>query len=220
MKTQMPGRYIPPIYRNIICCCWNPDLAAPMMICPPRRCNNIMISSGTINNYRNGVPTGRKQYISFFVILARFKWKKNPILCDCRSLPATATVFKMFCSYWKLVQAFFILLRVPQSYKLLTKPRTWPVFQFWPGNNHPITQFLATQFDAGGQKIGPLFAFQRVFVIAGKFYLCRGPDPYLFWTVSHTINIVVWYEPRRSIFPFGRENMKSNLKLISLSGLL
>ena len=76
------------------------------------------------------------------------------------------------------------------------------MFQFWPGNNHPITQFLAAQFDAGGQKIGPLFAFQRVFVIAGKFYLSRGPDPYLFWTVSHTINIAVWYEPRRSIFPF------------------
>ena len=151
------------------------------MICPPRRCNNIMISSRTINNYRNGVPTGRKQYISFFVILARFKWKKNPILCDCRSLPATATVFKMFCSYWKLVQAFFILLRVPQSYKLLTKPRPWPVFQFWPGNNHPITQFLATQCDAGGQKSGLCLLFnaylsspESFICVGGQILICSG----------------------------------------------
>ena len=151
---------------------------------------------------RNSVQTGRKQYMSFCVILARFKWKKNPILCDCRSLPANATVFKGVLFSLKAGAGLFILLRVPQSYKLLTKPRPWPVFQFWRGNNHPITQFLAAQFDAGGQKIGPLFAFQRVFVIAGKFYLSRWPDPYLFWTVSHTINIAVWYEPRRSIFPF------------------
>ena len=44
IKTQMLGRYSPPMYRNIICCCWNPNLAAPMMICTPSRCNNIIVS--------------------------------------------------------------------------------------------------------------------------------------------------------------------------------
>ena len=51
IKTQMLGRYSPPLYRNIICCFWNPNLAAPMMICSPSRCKNIMISSRNINNY-------------------------------------------------------------------------------------------------------------------------------------------------------------------------
>ena len=139
-----------------------------------------------------------------FLWLLLLSSEKNPSFYDCRSLPANATVLKVFCSHWKLLKIFdsFILLHVVQSYRLLVKSRPWSVFQFWRGNNHPITQFLAAQFDAGGQKIGPLFAFQRVFVIAGKFYLSRGPDPYLFWTVSHTINIAIWYEPRRSIFPF------------------
>ena len=50
------------------------------------------------------------------------------------------------------------------------------------------------QFDALGQHCEQIFAFQGVFVIAGKLYLLKEPDPYLFWIVSHTIYLAVWYQ--------------------------
>ena len=140
---------------------------------------------------------------SLYVILAYNKRKESHLLW----LPVTSckcNCFKGILFSLKVVAGlcFFYSAACPSILQIVNQVQALASVPIWPGNNHPITQFLTAQFDAGGQKIGPLFAFQRVFVIAGKFYLSRGPDPYLFWTVSHTINIAVWYEPRRSIFPF------------------
>ena len=107
IKTQMLGRYSPPIYRNIICCCWNPNLAAPIMICSPS--NNIMIiiyATSTIMKNGNGVPTIRKQCISFFVIVAHIKWKESQLLwlpltsCKCNCFKGVLFSLKAVEDLW------------------------------------------------------------------------------------------------------------------------